>query len=95
MIVLIPAQVNELHELFQNDFNYESRVVTLDDRTRPQHQLNSEIADFVRKHDGPHRSNLLILYYSGHGYVRDPGGSEEHYVISGYERHIETRAFPN
>lgn len=38
-------------------------------KRKPQHQLQSSIAQFTQKFDGP--GNLLIVYYSGHGVWKD------------------------
>lgn len=59
--------MQELHNLFENDFKFSSHVVALDVKTRPQSQLNHAVSSLVRFHDGPCRNNLLIVYYSGHG----------------------------
>jgi hypothetical protein len=38
----------------------------------------------VRRHDGPHRETLLIVYYSGHGVTKTKGFRDEQLFISGY-----------
>ncbi|KXS97523.1 hypothetical protein AC578_4605 [Pseudocercospora eumusae] len=57
----------ELHSLFANDFNYKSRILSLSCENEPKRQLRHGLDSLVLKHDGPCRSNLLIVYYSGHG----------------------------
>lgn len=44
--------------------------MTLDNvKKRPQAILDNAVANFIFENDGPHRSHLLILYYTGHGYA--------------------------
>jgi len=45
--------------------------------------LNAAVARFVKDHDGPHRSHLLVVYYSGHGISKMKDG-EETLFIAGY-----------
>ncbi|OCK80678.1 hypothetical protein K432DRAFT_297177 [Lepidopterella palustris CBS 459.81] len=63
------AEVEELEALFQNSFNYNTKVVELNVSKKPQHQLNTHLNVFVEEHDGP--DNLMIVYYTGHGKYRD------------------------
>lgn len=44
--------------------------------------LNAAIAKFVEDNDGPHRSNLLVVYYSGHG-ISKMKDEEETLFIAG------------
>ena len=62
---LIEEQVKKLDELFRQSFNYPTKVVELQNASKPQLQLNLAVMKFVRKYNGPH--NLLIVYYTGHG----------------------------
>lgn len=64
--------------------------MTLDCRHKlPQNQLNREVANFVHDYDGPHRTNLLIVYYSGHGQLMQKEGSAHNrFYISGYVYNI-------
>ncbi|KAI6888023.1 hypothetical protein KC360_g3716 [Hortaea werneckii] len=57
----------ELDQLFRDDFNFCSQIVVLNIDSKPQAQLNSAISSLILDHDGPSHSNLLIVYYSGHG----------------------------
>ncbi|KAK4540551.1 hypothetical protein LTR36_009081 [Oleoguttula mirabilis] len=59
-------EVKELNDLFAKRFNFHSNVLTLHDMKRPQAQLNHGITELILQHDGPCRSNLLIIYYTGH-----------------------------
>jgi hypothetical protein len=61
-------QVDELVTLFNQHFNYKSKIVELDVQKKAQHQLNNAITSFVLDNDGP--NNLLIVYYTGHGTYR-------------------------
>ncbi|KAK0247974.1 hypothetical protein B0A54_12445 [Friedmanniomyces endolithicus] len=64
------TEVAPLARLFRDDCGYEIKIVQLDNKgSPPQLQLEKTIADFVQQHDGPSRTHLLIIYYSGHGYV--------------------------
>ncbi|MCJ1387135.1 hypothetical protein MMC17_010264 [Xylographa soralifera] len=58
-------EVKRLNLLLQKGFNYSTQIVEIDNETKPQHQLNSAITNFISEFDGPH--NLLIVYYTGHG----------------------------
>lgn len=73
-------QVKELNTLFNDDFNFKSTILRLDTITKPQQQLNYAIADLVFRYDGPCRTHLLIVYYSGHGIGRGEGDLE----LAGY-----------
>ncbi|KAK3725215.1 hypothetical protein LTR37_000726 [Vermiconidia calcicola] len=66
-------EVEELNNLFKDDFHFNSRVLKLDTRSRPQSQLNHAVAELVHRDDGPSRKHLLIVYYSGHGVARGDG----------------------
>jgi hypothetical protein len=60
-----------------------TRVVELKDRPKsPQLQLDKAIMDFVFDFDGPHRSHLLIVYYTGHGFVHQ--NRIQDLIFSGY-----------
>ncbi|MCJ1393263.1 hypothetical protein MMC18_006135 [Xylographa bjoerkii] len=58
-------EVETLDQLLRGGFNYSTQTVEIDNKNKPQHQLNKAVADFVCDYDGPH--NLLIVYYTGHG----------------------------
>lgn len=73
-------QVEELNKLFKGNFHFHSTVLRLDTTSRPQQQLNCAIAELVRHWDGPSRTHLLIVYYSGHGIGRPDGDLE----LAGY-----------
>ncbi|KAK1066416.1 hypothetical protein LTR74_007138 [Friedmanniomyces endolithicus] len=64
------TEVTPLATIFRDVCGYETKIVQLDDKgSPPQLQLDKTIADFVQEHDGRSRSHLLIVYYTGHGYV--------------------------
>ncbi|KAF2752009.1 hypothetical protein M011DRAFT_394090 [Sporormia fimetaria CBS 119925] len=58
-------ETEELRDIFRDQFHYACNIVELDVMTKPQHQMNKHISDFVNAHDGP--NSLLIVYYTGHG----------------------------
>ena len=66
-------QIAELKELFECDFGFEFEEVRLQTSTakKPQLDINAAIANHVRKYDSP--NNLLIIYYTGHGFLRGQG----------------------
>lgn len=64
-------QVEELDSLLKDRFHFESTVCVLNVKQKPQLQLNSAINDLVFKYNGPWRTHLLIVYYTGHGFGRD------------------------
>jgi hypothetical protein len=51
--------------VFQDLYHFQAKVVELNVRRKPQHQLNSHISEFLIDNDAP--NNLLIVFYSGHG----------------------------
>ncbi|KAI4664853.1 uncharacterized protein J4E79_003151 [Alternaria viburni] len=59
------VEARELNALFRERYHYKSNIVELDVQTKPQHQLESSVINFIRDNDGP--ENLLIVYYTGHG----------------------------
>ncbi|KAL0258253.1 hypothetical protein SLS55_007426 [Diplodia seriata] len=61
-------EVEELEDVFRNDFNYTTRTIELHTKSSPQLQLNKEMAQFVYDFDGPR--TLLIVYYTGHSKYR-------------------------
>lgn len=60
-------EVADLEKVFREDYNYHTTLLTLDDIKSPQLQLKRGILNWIYDHDGDHRKNLLIIYYSGHG----------------------------
>ena len=80
-MTLTVLQVDELDRLFRNNFGYNCKVVALDNRKRrPQAQFNSAMSNFVLEHDGHFRNNLLVVYYSGHGYCKELDGVDELFI---------------
>lgn len=71
---LTSLQVKELNDLFTNAFKFESKILTLDDKTNPQLKLNRGIAELADDHNGSCRTHLLIVYYTGHGSDNVDGG---------------------
>ncbi|KAF2129890.1 hypothetical protein P153DRAFT_366394 [Dothidotthia symphoricarpi CBS 119687] len=62
-------EVEELDDVFRNVYHFDTETVELNVKSKPQHQLNRHISEFIENHDGPH--NLLIVYYTGHGQYRE------------------------
>ncbi|KAK4900294.1 hypothetical protein LTR27_002518 [Elasticomyces elasticus] len=78
----VASEVKLLAEGFKHDFGFDVKVVQLDDRPkRPQLQLDKAMTDFVYDNDGDHGNHLLIVYYTGHGFVRFDSPHE--LIISG------------
>lgn len=78
-------QTAELEELFKSKFGFTTKKAGLDcEYQKPQNQLHLEIMKFMAEHDGPHRTNLLIVYYSGHGYLQTDESEQDQLYISGY-----------
>ncbi|KAF2162262.1 hypothetical protein M409DRAFT_27265 [Zasmidium cellare ATCC 36951] len=65
-------EAEELESLFRDGFHYEIRSLVLDNSKRPQVLLDAAIAQSVADYDGPYRSHLLVVYYTGHGLLRAP-----------------------
>ncbi len=57
----------ELNDVFEQKYRFNSQILTLGDKRHPQLQLDRGITNFVFDNDGPCRTNLLIVYYTGHG----------------------------
>jgi hypothetical protein len=55
--------------VFRERFNYQTEVVELNMKSKPQHQLNRRMMAFIDDHDGPR--SLMIVYYTGHGVYRE------------------------
>lgn len=36
----------------------------------PQTELDKAVLDLVNKEDGPHQTHLLIVYYTGHAFLK-------------------------
>ncbi|TKA82966.1 hypothetical protein B0A55_01561 [Friedmanniomyces simplex] len=69
------SEVAPLAKIFREDFGYGTKVVQLDNKvTPPQLQLDQAIKDLADGYDGPCRTDLLIVYYTGHGYYGNGRG---------------------
>jgi hypothetical protein len=65
-------------------YGFRTKTIVLDSRLKkPENQLHLETATFVDKHDGHHRTNLIIVYYSGHGFKQKEDGVQQLW-LSGY-----------
>jgi hypothetical protein len=69
--------------VFRDKYGYTTTRVALDCKKKPQAQLHRATSQFISDYDGSHRTTLLIVYYSGHGYLEEENGVERLY-ISGY-----------
>lgn len=78
-------EAEELEVLFREHFHYQTQIVKIGVRGRPQHQLDLHISQFIYDHDGPH--NLLIVYYTGHGRYME---AEKYLEITGAKGNPET-----
>lgn len=77
--------------LFEQQFRFKLKMLTLDDKSKPQTQLNLEIMKLISDHDGDCRTNLLIVYYTGHG---DHHSDEDGLHIRGVRREGGSRIGP-
>ena len=61
------AEVQELRNVFEEDFGYHTTTETLDPDSKQilQVHVNYLVTKFVKDHDGP--NTLLLVYYAGHG----------------------------
>ena len=83
-------QTTELENVFRDRYGFSTTRAVLDcKRKKPQAQLRQAISNFIYDYDGPHRTTLLIVYYSGHGHLEEENGSQSLY-ISGYA-HLASR----
>ena len=62
----LTGQVDELRELFENDFKFETEYFEIP-AERWQTSLHRKISDFIYHYDS--RDCLAIIYYGGHGYL--------------------------
>ncbi|ORY09510.1 hypothetical protein BCR34DRAFT_568276 [Clohesyomyces aquaticus] len=60
-------EIRNLRDLFKDRFHYDCEIAKLENCRNPQVDLNCEILQHIRKHDGP--NNLLVIYYTGHGRI--------------------------
>lgn len=68
-MALTGEQARELEALFKNRFRFETMTVQLNVASKPQHQINKHLSEFIEKYDGP--NHLLIVYYTGHGVYQE------------------------
>jgi hypothetical protein len=74
-------QVDELQRVFGDEYGFATEDIVLDIcREEPQAQLRRELSNFISKYDGPPRTNLLIVYYSGYSFFVDEDGVEQLYI---------------
>lgn len=73
-------EVKSLQSVLEKPFNFHVQVESLDNHIEKKLQvrINSIVAQFVEKHDGP--NTLLIVYYAGHG---RPGSYYGHLELFG------------
>ena len=73
-------EVKSLQSVLEKLFNFHVQVEPLDNHIEKKLQvrINSIVAQFVEKHDGP--NTLLIVYYAGHG---RPGSYYGHLELFG------------
>lgn len=70
--------------MFRENYGFETETVLLKcHQKKPETQLLRDVTAFAYEHDGHHRTTLLIVYYSGHGYLDSVNGQQELH-ISGY-----------
>jgi hypothetical protein len=74
-------QIDELRKVFGDKYGFATEDIVLDTRgEKPQTQLARELSNFISKHDGPRRTNLLIVYYIGRSLVVDEDGAKMLYM---------------
>ena len=68
-------EVKKLKKVFEGDFYYHAEIKFLhkNSPTKLQLQVNTILAGFATKHDGP--NTLFIVYYTGHGKLASSYGS--------------------
>ena len=70
---LIILQVERLHRVFQDKYNFKVYSTQINAQKKPQVQAHKYLAEFVYHEDGPR--TLLIVYYAGHGFAGEKAGT--------------------
>jgi hypothetical protein len=85
-------QTAKLEEIFRVKYGFTTKTIVLDcHRKKPENQLHLETAKFIDEHDGHHRTNLIIVYYSGHGFKQKEDGVPRLW-LSGYVQRNASQA---
>jgi hypothetical protein len=58
-------EVEQVRGIFADEFNFPTKVIDLNNITRPQLQLERNFVEFMAEYDGD--QTLMIIYYTGHG----------------------------
>jgi hypothetical protein len=58
-------EVEQVRGIFADEFNFPTKVIELNNITRPQLQLERNFIEFMAEYDGD--QTLMIIYYTGHG----------------------------
>ncbi|OAL47996.1 hypothetical protein IQ07DRAFT_646192 [Pyrenochaeta sp. DS3sAY3a] len=69
------AEIEQLKHLFRDKFNYEYKEIVLGTEKKPELTLCLAIMAHVEEFDGP--NNLLIVYYTGHGRLKNDAARGE------------------
>lgn len=76
-------QVDELQWVFNDKYGFATEDIVLGVRhehEEPQAQLTRKLSNFISKYDGPPRTSLLIVYYTGHAFVESEDGKEQFHI---------------
>jgi hypothetical protein len=77
------VQVDELRQVFNDKYGFATEKVVLGFshvHEEPQAQLTRELSNFISKYDGPPRTSLLIVYYTGHAFLEGEHGKEQFHI---------------
>ncbi|KAF2138994.1 uncharacterized protein K452DRAFT_310956 [Aplosporella prunicola CBS 121167] len=83
-------EVVRINGLFRDSFNFETKIVELDIKRKPDHQLHSAMSLFIEEFDGA--NNLLIIYYTGHAAYNEDSRELEFFASDSEKDFIEDAA---
>ena len=75
------CQVEQLADVFENDFHFETRKEVLAAGKNPQLELNAKLSNFILEFDDEH--TLCIIYYAGHGWEQRGGENGSEFRMAG------------
>ncbi|KAL9095056.1 MAG: hypothetical protein Q9165_002658 [Trypethelium subeluteriae] len=66
------AEVDRLADVFENVYKFDVKHGKLNSKQRAQAQMFAHLSTFILEFEKQGESTLLIIYYAGHGWLRNP-----------------------